>query len=344
MAVLKPKRAKLAEFTNSGFSNLTNVVGGRLINGDGSYNVVRTGVSIKDRLSIFHTLLTMPWWNFFIWVLVSFVFINTLFATIYVLIGVHNLRGMSAETPLESFAEAFFFSAQTITTVGYGHISPGSLLAGAIASFESLLGLMGFALATGILYGRFSGPVAKILFSKHMVVAPFQGKTALMFRIANLKSNSLSDVSCQFLLSWMQVEDGGQEVRKYYALPMERDTINSLALSWTIVHPIIEESPLYGYTNDQLNAMEAEFLVVIKGWDETSRQLMTTRTSYISSQIVWGAKFEPMFKRTPGGMHTVLQLNQISDYKEAPLPLQGDLFNTLSSSTEEEATPTKANQ
>jgi inward rectifier potassium channel len=335
------QRQKLKEFDNSGFSNQVNTQGGRLVNPDGSFNVRRQGMKLSDRFSFYHSLIMMPWWKFALVVLLGFLVSNFIFAQIYIWIGVEGLTGMRGTTPWAIFAEAFFFSTQTLTTVGYGHVSPTSVPIGIVASLESMIGLMGFALATGIMYGRFSGPVARIIFSQGMVVGPYQGITGLMFRLSNVKSNTLSDVTCQLMLSWIQVEDGGNETRRYFNLPMERDTVNSLPLSWTVVHPINEESPIFGLSKEQLMERQAEIMTVIKGYDETSRQVYTARTSYLAHDIEWGAKFPPMFDRTPDSKHTILKLAEISTTIPAALPaLQADLFFTKQPS--ESTTPNQA--
>lgn len=324
------KRPKLPEYTDTGLSTLTRDQAGRMVNADGTYNVRRSGMRLKDRFSFYHALTTMPWWKFGVTVLVSFLAINVVFAGLYTMIGLEGLTGIQASTLWGRFAEVFFFSAQTITTVGYGHVSPTGVAIGLLASFESLLGLMIFAVATGIFYGRFSGPVAKLIYSREMLIAPYKQGTAVMFRIANAKANSLNDLECQLILSWIEKQDGGGEIRRYYALPLEREKINSLALSWTVVHPIDEESPLWGYTEEQFSRMDAEFIVVLKGYDETSHQKLISRTGYHAQNLKWGAKFRPMFDRTPDSRHTVLHLDRISDYDDVALPTlpQQDLLNT----------------
>lgn len=324
------KGPKLAEYKDSGLSTLTRDQAARMVNPDGTYNVYRRGMRLQDRFSFYHSLTMMPWWKFGVTVLASFLIINILFAVLYTLIGLEGLTGIQAQTAMGRFAEVFFFSAQTITTVGYGHVSPTGVAIGLLASFESLLGLMIFAVATGIFYGRFSGPVAKLIYSQDILIAPYRQGTAVMFRIANAKANSLDDLECQLLLSWVERQDGGSEVRRYYDLPLERSKINSLALSWTVVHPIDEESPLWGYTEEQFSRMDAEFIVILKGYDETSHQKLVSRTGYHAQSLKWGAKFRPMFDRTSDSHHTVLHLDRISDYDAVELPKTPgqDLLNT----------------
>jgi len=336
MATQKSKK-RLVEYDNSGFSTQTSSQGGRLVRADGTFNVKRHGLKLSERFSFYHALITMPWYKLALGILAGFFIANVLFAQIYIWLGIDGLTGIHGTTPARVFAEVFFFSAQTLTTVGYGQVSPTGVSVGLVASLESMLGLMGFALATGILYGRFSAPVARLRFSKGMVVAPYKSQLALMFRLANVKSNTLSDVSCLFMVSWIQIEDGGEQIRKYFTLDMERATINTLPLSWTVVHPITADSPLYGLTKNDLLKRETEFIITIKGWDETSRQTYTARTSYLPDTIEWGAKFPPMFTRTPDNAHTVLSLEMISN--TVPTSLPAPLLIALAEDVKSEPSP-----
>ena len=317
-----PQRPRLPELADSGLATQGTAQGGRMVNPDGTYNVRRTGAPLWLRISFYHELLLMPWWKFLATVVFSFVAINTVFASLYMALGAENLLGGEGETQAERWMDAFFFSSQTITTVGYGHISPTGMATSLLASFESLLGLLGFALVTGLLYGRFSAPVSRLVFSDHVLVAPYHGGAALMFRMANTKSNNLSDLTVQVMLSWMDTNDQGHSLRRYYALPLERDTIQALALSWTVVHPLNEESPLYGQSFENLAAAQAELMVLLKGWDETSSQRITCRTSYTTHQWVRGARFRPMFTQSLDRRHTVLHLDRLSDYDQVELPVE----------------------
>ncbi len=212
--------------------------------------------------------------------------------------------------------EAFFFSSQTLTTLGYGRISPVGTLASAAAAVESMMGLLGFALATGLLYGRFSKPEARILYSHNAVIAPFKDKTALMFRIVNERKNQLIEVEASLTLS---LKSDQVNVRRFLALTPDIKKINFFPLNWTIVHSIDEESPLFGLTEQEANDLDAEVIVLIKAFDDTFSQTVYSRSSYKYSEIIWGAKFKSMMELgTPQG--TILHLDKLNDFEKVELP------------------------
>src|SRR5664279_1773323 len=231
--------------------------GGRFLNKDGRANIEKSGVGFLERISWYHTMLLMPRWKFFSIILLFYIGINLFFAGIYLLIGVKYLGEIPSPSTLTNFAESFFFSTQTFTTVGYGRISPIGFLSSSIAAFEALLGLLSFALATGLLYGRFSKPVAHLRFSENALIAPFKDINALMLRVAPFKNTNLIDVEAKLTLGLI-VEENGKKVNNFYQLELEYKTINSLSLSWTIVHPITEKSPLYGFTKEDFENTKGE--------------------------------------------------------------------------------------
>jgi inward rectifier potassium channel len=194
--------------------------------------------------------------------------------------------------------DAFFFSAQTLTTVGYGHISPNSHLVSAVAAFESLLGLLSFALATGLLYGRFSRPHAQMCFSHHALVAPYREGTGFMFRFVNRRSNQLIEVEATVVMSLL---DGETNTRRFVTLTLERSKINLFPTSWTVVHPIDAASPLFGLTDADLHKGQVEFVILIKAFDDTFAQTIYQRTSYISDEVLWGFRFKSMSAIGPDG-------------------------------------------
>jgi len=288
----------------------------RLLNRDGSFNVERRGISFFRSLNLYHTLLTMSWMKFNAIIILLYLIVNLFFAFLYVLIGVEHLAGIDARTWMAKFSDAFFFSTQTFTTVGYGRINPVGFSANAISAVESLTGLLAFALATGMLYGRFSRPVAKILFSKVGVIAPYQNITGFMFRTANQRINQLIEVQAEVNLAMLENVDG-KMIRRFYELELERQKVNFFHLSWTIVHPITEASPLFGVTEEGLRASDAEFFVLLKAFDDTFSQTVHSRTSYKHDEVKFNSSFTKIIYIAESGKAAV-DLSRIHDVEPIP--------------------------
>jgi len=265
----------------------------RLLNRDGSFNVVREGLSFFQSQSPYLYLLTTTWPRFLGMVILFFVVTNTLFGMAYFACGPGQIAGSAATTLPGQFLEDFFFSVQTFATIGYGGMHPVGLAANVLVTLESLVGLLGFALATGILFARFSQPSTKILFSRNAIIAPYRGITAFEFRIANARSNELIQMEAQILLSRVRLDGSGN--REFLPLKLERDKVAFFPLSWTIVHPIDEESPLWGFGQEDLAAWDAEFLILLSGIDETFSQRVHARSSYKHNEVVCGARFASLF-------------------------------------------------
>jgi len=281
----------------------------RVINKDGTFNVHRRGTTWRD-INGYLYLINMPWPGFFACVLVGYFVVNTLFALVYYVLGPDQLQGgADATTGLAHFLNAFFFSAQTLTTVGYGKISPAGTAANVVAALEAMTGLMGFALATGLLFGRVSRPSARIGYSDRMVIAPYLDGTSLQFRVVNKRTNTLMELEAKVMLMTVEGQPGNLK-RDYRVLKLERHNVYFFPLTWTIVHPIDEHSPLYGKTADDLDRLQAEILILIKGFDDTFSQTVHSRYSYRYDEIVWGARFAPAFDVDEAGA-IVLEVDQV---------------------------------
>ena len=238
----------------------------------------------------------MSWWKFYACLLIGYLGCNLVFATIFYGLGPDSLQGLEFRSEGERFFEGFNFSVQTISTIGYGGITPRGTVANLVVLAQAVVGLLGFALATGFLFARFSRPAAKILFSRRAVIAPYQGISALEFRIANERNSQLTNVQATFVLSWQETSQG-RTARRFHQLKLERRQVMFLPLHWVVVHPIDEESPLHGVAEADLAASDAEFLVLLTMTEETFSQEIHARSSYKFHEVVWGARCGDMFLR-----------------------------------------------
>src|SRR5258705_7161089 len=308
---------------NTGFGVSSENSSGRFYNRvTGSANVIKKGVGVLNRYSWYHTMLAMPRAKFLSFLLLAYIAVNFVFAGIYYTIGIDHLAGVQKGSVVKNFTEVFFFSAQTFTTVGYGRISPVGFAASAVSTFEAFLGLLSFAIATGLFYGRFARPKAFLKFSDNALIAPYKDMTALMFRLAPYKNNALSEVEVKLTLG-ITTEENGKLFDKFYNLELEFAKINGLALSWTIVHPIDDKSPFYGLSKEDIANTDMEIIVFIKGFDQVFSNNVITRTSYVSSEIVWGAKFKMMYHPSEDKNKTILDVSKLNEYEEMALPEAG---------------------
>lgn len=288
MAIFKQLKAQNRELGFGSKNYKSNV---RFINKDGSINVIRTGLAKLENIDIYHWLISASRLHLASVIFFGYILINLIFACIYFYIGAHHFGGVDMSSPKQQFLSLFFFSAQTITTLGYGHIYPISNAAGIAAAFESLLGLLSFAIATGILFGRFSRPKADVLYSKNILISPYQEIKGLMFRISNKKQYELIESEANVT---MTMNNPLTNKREFYNLNLEISKINYLALSWTIVHPIDENSPLNGLNLSDLEKADVEIMILIKAINDTFSQTVHSRYSYKAQDIIENAKFKPL--------------------------------------------------
>ncbi|MFD1467705.1 ion channel [Hymenobacter caeli] len=274
----------------------------RAINHDGTFNVRRRGGPPTH--DPYQRLILMPWGRFFGEVSVLFLLLNGAFALAYMALGLENLPGVAAPHGWwQDFLSALFFSVQTFTSVGYGHVYPGSNGAGALSSLEALVGVLTFALATGLLYGRFSRPTARILFSRVAVVSRRpDGTPSLQFRVANRRANILIELSAQVLVKFT---DAATKNVSYAALPLERESVSFLPLTWTLVHDLGPGSPLHGLSAADYAARDTEIIVTLKGYDDTFAQNVYSRNSYVASEIAWYHRFRQAYNVGEDGIAEV---------------------------------------
>ena len=286
----------------------------RLLNRDGSFNVRRRGLGFWETFTPYHALVTMTWPRFLGLSAALFMAINVLFAVAFWLLGPDALMSPGAEKFGGAFLQAFFFSVETFATIGFGHLAPIGVPANLVMTVESVVGVLAQALVTGFTFARFARPTAAILFSRNALIAPYRGGSALMFRIVNQRSNQLIELQAQVMISRLETTPTGRR-RKFAPLPLERARVVFFPLSWTVVHPIDETSPLWGMSEDQLLAEDAEVLILLSGFDETFAQQVHARSSYKSDELVWNAKFRNIFDANADAGDVTLEVERVHEFE-----------------------------
>jgi len=317
MALSKQKIDPSLKINNdTGFGINAANYGGRFINRDGTFNLRKEGIPFLRRFSIYHSMLSMPRWKFIGLILVVYLSVNLLYAFVYLIVGIDELQGVVATGNWGKFKEAFFFSTETFTTVGYGRVNPVGDGANVVAAIEAMSGFLSFALATGLIFGRFSRPKSFLVFSDFALISPYQDKTALMFRFAPYKDNhTLTDVQIRVNIGLKVQMDGSAEYR-YYDLNLERSKVESLPMNWTVVHPIDDKSPFLGFTPEDMVASDVELYVLIRGFDDVYSNFVQQRTSYTYQEIKFNGKFVPMYRESLDGKTTILELHKLNAYEE----------------------------
>lgn len=315
MNTYKKNKIQGKEVTDLGLGNNILDDNQRVINRDGSFNIKRKGIPFRESFSIYQWLISMSWLKFCCLILITYLVVNIFFATLYYIGGDANFEGIETNSNFDRFLNEFFFSTQTFTTVGYGRINPVGVYSNIISSIESLTGLLSLALATGLLYGRFVRPVAKIIYSDKAVIAPYKDISGLQFRIANKRrDHQMVDVEVDVLLSKIENDNA-----RFYNLKLEYRKVSFFTTAWTVNHPIDEDSPLSGMSEQDLKEIDAEFFILLKGFDDTFAQVVHSRSSYKYNEIVWGAKFVSLYGKDSDGK-TIIELDKISEYYKTALP------------------------
>lgn len=283
----------------------------RLLNRDGSFNVERTGLKLFSLLNPYHFLLTMSWTRFIAATLLIYFLSNIVFGFLYGILGEGTLIDTSSAPTENLFLRGFFFSVQTFATIGYGTIHPVGIITNLLVTVESYYSMIMTALVTGIVFARFARPTARILFSDHALIAPYQDKTAFMLRMVNSRNNQMIEVEAKIMFSRL-IEENGKKSRRFEMLDLERDRVAFLPLAWTIVHPIDEKSPMFGLTEEDLHKSDAEFAILLSGMDETYAQVVHTRTSYKPHEIKHGYKFANIYNEVESGEKISIDVRKLS--------------------------------
>lgn len=271
------------------------------------FEVVRTGVSHSHWRDPYHLMLTMDWPSFIGVTVVFYVATNAVFALLY-LAGGDSIKNARPG----SFLDAFFFSVQTMATIGYGAMYPQTDYANLLVAIEALVGLLGVAMATGLMFARFSSPTARVLFSRVAVIAPHNGLPTLMLRVANERRNQILEAQIGISLLRNEVTAEGHFMRRFYDLKLVRSQTRIFALSWMVMHVIDENSPLYGETPESLAEMESDIIVTLTGIDETVSQTVHARHYYITEEILWNMRFVDIFSHKLDGRR-VLDLTRFHE-------------------------------
>jgi inward rectifier potassium channel len=270
------------------------------------FTIIRTGARLR-RGDFYVKLLAASWRRLFVLFIASFLFVNAVFAFVYFTLGgVENAH---------SFADAFFFSVQTLSTIGYVKMAPVSLAANLVVTVEVMMGILFAALAMGLVFAKFSRPTARVLFSNVAIINSYNGRPHLMFRVANQRDNGIVDARIQVVLLRKETSSEGHKMRRFHDMVLIRRQMPVLQLSWTVMHPIDENSPLYKADAEKLKEWDAEIIVSMAGIDETFSQTVHARHSYIADDLVYDAVFVDVVKRREEDNGIDVDLSKLHDVR-----------------------------
>ncbi len=285
----------------------------RVINRDGSFNIVKKGASTGFR-DVYRYMIEISWTRFFTLLFLGYIVMNLIFTLFYFWCGYEGIVGIAADEE-HPFIQTFFFSVQTFTTVGYGTLSPSGFLIQSLAAIEAFVGFLSFSLATGLAYGRFSKPNSKLVFSDFVLFAKHKTGYGIMIKLANARQTVLLDVSAKIILTTDYTTSTGEVQKSYYNLSLQLNHVELLPYTWTLVHEITEESPFWGKTKAEIIELNPEFLILIKGFDETFSQHVHTKQSFVVHDMLWGKKFKRIFGPNTDGIieFDIKNINQLVD-------------------------------
>jgi inward rectifier potassium channel len=269
---------------------------GLLVQRQRSDEVVTIGLRAGWMSDLYHQLLTLPWTPFIFILALVYLGLNVIFGSLYSLGA-----GAIANARPGSFADAFFFSVETLSTIGYGQMSPATFYGNIVMTAEALSGVMLIAVTAGLMFARFSKPTARVLFSKVAVVGPFNGVPTLSLRLANQRRNDVLEARVSVTLVRDERTAEGDWMRRFYDLQLARQYSPIFAMSFTVLHAIDASSPLWNKDPSSLAAEAAELIVTVTGLDETTSQTIHARTSYLADEIRWNRRFEDVFTQTKDG-------------------------------------------
>jgi inward rectifier potassium channel len=270
---------------------------------DGRFQVVGMGAWYSYWRDPYHLVLTIPWMGFLSLTTLTYLGTNALFAIAYLAGG----DCIANATP-GSFLDAFFFSVQTIASIGYGAMYPKTVYSNCVVTIESLFGLVGISVLTGLAFARFSKPTARVVFSRAAVITPYEGLPTLMFRTANKRRNQILEAQMRVYLMRDELTSEGQHIRRIHDLSLLRNQTPGFNLSWTVMHPIDESSPLYGFSSDALVQMSSSIVISLSGIDETVTQVVHARHTYAPQDIFWNHRFVDIIHFTQEG-HRYIDYN-----------------------------------
>jgi len=281
-----------------------------VINKDGTSNVLHLNSKIKLS-DLYVYCIDLSWGKFFLLIILNYTVLNILFGLAYVFIGIEQITHTSGSF-FYDLLNGFFFSAQTLTTVGYGSISPLGLAANFIAAFEAMLGLLCFSFITGLLYGRFSKAKAALLFSDNLIISEFKEHKALMFRLMNNRKTVMIEPEIKVTLSISEKNEKGEYERSYFRITLARDKIMYLPTVWTIVHEIDDTSPLYKYSNEEIKKLDAELYILVQYHEESYSQKVYQVISYDFTTLLCNVKYVRSYDFDEEG-YTVLNHDKLSE-------------------------------